>query len=190
MPSDDLWFRSADRVFEVRLGGAALEQMLELCRGAKRLETGGVLIGRYSSDHRVAHVEVATGPGSDSQAGGTWLVRGVRGLQKILDTFWSQKRGYYVGEWHFHPGAAPSPSPRDVSQMRSIASSDLYHCPEPLLFIIGGDPNGAYSVHAEVHTRSGRRTTLSARSDGAGASPASHSATTAGSLSTLRPRGR
>lgn len=167
MRVDDLWFRSADRVFEVRLGGAALESMLELCRRAKRLETGGVLIGRYSSDHRVAHVDVATGPGSDAQAGGTWLVRGVRGLQKLLDAFWSQEQGYYIGEWHFHPGSAPTPSRRDVSQMRSIATSVCYHCPEPLLIIIGGDPNGAYSVHAEVHTRTGRRATLPASSEGA-----------------------
>lgn len=190
MLSDDLWFRSADRAFEVRLGRGALGQMLDLCRRAKRLETGGVLIGRYSSDHRVAHVDVATGPGSDSQAGGTWLVRGVRGLQKILDTFWSQKRGYYVGEWHFHPGAAPSPSRRDVSQMRSIASSDQYHCPEPLLVIIGGDPDGSYSLHAEVHTRSGRRTILHASSQGAVTAITSPSETRAGLVSKPRQHGR
>lgn len=190
MLSDDLWFRSADRTFEVRLGRGALGQMLDLCRRAKRLETGGVLIGRYSSDHRVAHVDVATGPGSDSQAGGTWLVRGVRGLQKILDTFWSQKRGYYIGEWHFHPGAAPSPSRRDVSQMRSIASSDQYHCPEPLLVIIGGDPDASYSLHAEVHTRSGRRTILHASSQGAVTEIASPSETRAELLSKPRPHGR
>ncbi len=162
MPCDEKRFRSADGEFEVLLGPGALEQMLDLCRQATRVETGGVLIGRYSSDHRTAHVELATGPGSDSQAGRTWLVRGVRGLQKILDTLWNQKRRYYVGEWHFHPGAAPSPSRRDVSQMQSIARSVQYHCPEPLLVIIGGDPDGAYSLHVEVHTRSGRRTTLHA----------------------------
>ncbi len=176
MRVDDLWFKSADRMFEVRLGGAALESMLELCRRAKRLETGGVLIGRYSSDHRVAHVDVATGPGSEAQAGETWLVRGVRGLQKLLDAFWIQERGYYVGEWHFHPGSDPSPSGRDVSQMRSIATSDCYHCPEPLLVIIGGDPNGAYSLHAEVHTRTGCRATLDASSKDAAAAHSSGAA--------------
>lgn len=160
VPSDDLWFRSADGAFEVRLGGEAVERMLMLCHRARRLETGGVLIGQYSSDHRVAYVEVATGPGSDSRAGSTWLLRGVRGLQNILDTFWSQKRGYYIGEWHFHPGAEPSPSRRDVAQMQSIASSELYHCPEPLLVVIGGDAGSAPSILVEVHTRRGQRISL------------------------------
>ncbi|MBX3408215.1 MAG: Mov34/MPN/PAD-1 family protein [Phycisphaeraceae bacterium] len=164
--------------------------MLELCRQARRLETGGVLVGRYSSDQRIAQVDVATGPGSDSQAGGTWLVRGVRGLQKVLDAFWSQKRGYYVGEWHFHPGAAPCPSHRDVSQMRSIAKSNTYHCPEPLLIILGGDPDGAYSLHAEVFTRSGRRIVLHGCSVGAGSSSAALLPTTPGSLPTQQPRRR
>jgi len=173
MPSNDLCFRTAERLFEVRLGQNALDQMLDLCRRSGRLETGGVLVGRYSSDHRVAHVEMATGPGSDSRAGGTWLVRGVRGLQNVLDTMWSLKRGYYVGEWHFHPGAAPSPSGRDVAQMRHIAQSDQYQCPEPLLIIIGGDPDGSYSLHAEVHTRSGLRAILNASSDATSVATAS-----------------
>lgn len=160
VPSDDLWFRSADSMFEVRLGRDALEQMFDLCRRANRLETGGVLIGRYSSDHRIAHVDAATGPGSDSQAGPTWLVRGVRGLQSLLDSLWSQKRGYYIGEWHFHPGAMPNPSRRDVAQMRSIAKSERYHCPEPLLVILGGDPDGDCSTLVEVHTRRGQRVSL------------------------------
>jgi len=156
----DLCFRSKDGAFGVRLGATARDQMLGLCVRAGRLETGGVLIGRYTADRRMAEIELATGPGTDSRAGRSWLIRGVEGLQRLLDQWWSGGRGYYLGEWHFHPHAAPTPSGRDTRQMRSIAASPEYHCPEPVLLIIGGDPAGDFALHVEVHTRTGDRVRL------------------------------
>jgi hypothetical protein len=52
---------------------------------------------------------------------------------------WRRKDGYYLGEWHFHPFGEPSPSDTASSQMREIARSPQYRCPEPILLIISGD---------------------------------------------------
>jgi len=145
--------------------------MLELCRKAGSLETGGLLIGRYSLDHRTATVESATGPGDDARAGRTWLQRGVQGLQQLLDALWNGRSGYYLGEWHFHPAAPPVPSARDLNQMRSIAASEQYQCPEPVLLIVGGDPGGAHAIHVEVFIRSGGRKRLDIVEDAPRASP-------------------
>lgn len=156
----DLRFRSADGTFTVHLHGDAIAQMLQACRSARSVETGGILIGHYSRDRRTAEVAIATGPGRDSRAGGTWLVRGIKGLQSVLDHLWSRRAGYYLGEWHFHPGALPEPSGQDVSQMKSIAGSTRYNCPEPVLIILGGDPFEQYTLHVEVNTRARQRILL------------------------------
>ncbi|MCC6676326.1 MAG: Mov34/MPN/PAD-1 family protein [Phycisphaerales bacterium] len=159
-PSGDLEFKAERSPFAVRLTGRALAQLIAMCIAAGRDETGGLLIGRYSPDHRTAIVEIATGPGGDSRAGRAWLIRGVKGLQRLLDGLWSRSGGYYLGEWHFHPGASPTPSRQDVSQMRAIAESARYHCPEPVLAILGGEPGGDYLLRVEVFGRGGRRVPL------------------------------
>lgn len=156
----DRHFVSSDNALTVRLSERALAAMLEFCRSAGRIETGGILVGRYSSDHRMAIVEQATGPGADARAGRFWLIRGIKGLQRLLDRLWDSKAGYYLGEWHFHPGASPDPSRQDIVQMRRIAVSRDYSCPEPILLILGGDPLQKYELHVEVARRQGDRVLL------------------------------
>lgn len=128
-------FASADSKFSVELSSGA-ESALRRPAVKRRLrETGGILIGKYSPDLRTAFVTRVQGPPPDSRAGSTWFVRGVRGLQRVLSRYWARGE-YYLGEWHYHPGA-PNPSPEDLQQMMAIAGSVAYCCPEPLLCIVG-----------------------------------------------------
>ncbi|MGH7744156.1 MAG: Mov34/MPN/PAD-1 family protein [Candidatus Dormibacteria bacterium] len=110
---------------------------------AKGRETGGILIGSYSSNFSVAIVARATAPPTDSRAGATWFERGTAGMDKLLEEAWS--RGlHYLGEWHYHPGGAPIASPSDEAQMRKIAANKLARCGTPVLIILGeqsGEPN-------------------------------------------------
>ena len=39
----------------------------------------------------------------------------------------------------------------DVSGLPSIASTESYHCPEPILMIVGGDPNKDWHVAVFVY---------------------------------------
>ncbi len=134
--------------------------MLRACRASRGLETGGVLVGRYTADGHLAVVERASGRVEGSSSGRSWLVRGVKGLHEWLSRLWSSGRGHYVGEWHFHPFAVPTPSRQDVKQMRLIAGSDDYQCRDPLLVIVGGDPGAETSLHVEVNTLGGQRYVL------------------------------
>lgn len=91
------------------------------------------------------HVEIpwnpnaASPPPPDSKSGTTWFARGVCGLQRWLDSLWhGPSRAYYLGEWHLHPGGAPTPSGTDLEQMTAIANNPRYACPEPILVILGG----------------------------------------------------
>jgi integrative and conjugative element protein (TIGR02256 family) len=106
---------------------------------AENRETGGVLAGYYSQLLDRAIIKNLTGPPKDSKRGYTWFVRGVSGLQSLIFQLWKKKQ-YYLGEWHFHPHASSHPSSQDINQMAMIAESKQYHCPEPLLLIIGGSP--------------------------------------------------
>jgi hypothetical protein len=89
-----------------------------------------------------------------TRAGTSWLIRGIKGLHSWLQRLWKEGGGYYLGEWHFHPFAAPTPSHQDVLQMKRIANTESYQCAEPILLIIGGDPSGIWTSRVEVHTRS------------------------------------
>jgi integrative and conjugative element protein (TIGR02256 family) len=137
---DDHVFASVDGRYRVVLTAGLLARMVRLCAASPRQETGGILAGSYSQDRRSAVVTLMTGPPSDSRSGRTWLIRGVAGLKDWLLDLWKRKVAHYLGEWHYHPDADPAPSSIDRAQLRAIAVSAQYACPEPFLVILGGDP--------------------------------------------------
>ncbi len=161
----DRHFRSPDKRFGVLIPEAALAKAVKQCGKAGRRETGGILVGRYTGTHDCAVVTYASDAPGDSQAGGTWFRRGVAGLQHWLNGLWKSKV-YYLGEWHFHPYAVASPSGDDLVEMKLIASTKSYHCPEPLLLIVGGDPNEDWHVRVFVYViDEGLRELLQAKGD-------------------------
>lgn len=146
-----LEFWSEDRRFGLQIAEVEVRIMLQFCSRAGRHETGGVLIGRYTDELDCAIITAATGPNSDSRAGTTWLERGTRELKALLARSWKEGRGYYVGEWHFHPASGVQPSHIDLSTMQGIARNPAYSCPQPVLLIIGGHPPSAWSASAHVY---------------------------------------
>jgi integrative and conjugative element protein (TIGR02256 family) len=143
--------RSPDRRFGLLLDEKIVREILSFCAVADGVETGGILLGRYTPDLECAEVTMVTGAPSDSQAGRTWFNRGTAGLQRLVLRLWREKREYYLGEWHYHPGAAPTPSRTDITQMRKIATDPKRACPEPVLVIVGGDPTGDWVLAAGVY---------------------------------------
>lgn len=138
--------------FGLRIPLLVLRQVIGRCKDSEAYETGGLLIGRYAEGLRVAVVTECLPAPADSKAGPTWFVRGVRSLNAKLRWRWNAGRGYYLGEWHFHPGGAPVPSNPDCTQMRSISESAGYSCPEPILLIIGGTTS-AFEFRSYVFPR-------------------------------------
>lgn len=149
----DKEFWSDNRQFGVRCAEEVLQLMLRTCRQSYPHETGGVLVGFYAEPLDCALVTAASSAPSDSQTGGTWFHRGTYGLQSWLNNLWKRKRNFYLGEWHFHPFAPAVPSQTDIKQMQSIANTPLYHCPEPILIIIGGEPPTEWTVGTYVFPR-------------------------------------
>jgi len=132
-------FRSDDRRFGLKLAHEHVAEVLALCGKADGEETGGILVGHYTTAHDCAVVTAVSAAPVDSRRGRAAFSRGTAGLQAWLVDLWQGVRHYYLGEWHYHPKGAPIPSDTDVRQMRDIALSRSYRCPEPVLFIVGGE---------------------------------------------------
>jgi hypothetical protein len=143
-------FRSADTRYGLLIEDKELTQILQTCRLARTRETGGILVGSYNAALDCGAVSSVSVAPPDSRSERTRFYRGVLGLQKWLDQIWHRHRFYYLGEWHYHPGGTPIPSGIDEAQMQYIARLPAYHCPEPVLLIIGGDPMVQCSMCAFV----------------------------------------
>lgn len=143
----DLEFWSENRTLGVRIGSDTLMRILESCRRSDPEETGGILVGYYTETLDCAVVTDASERPPDSRSGRTRFVRGTAGLQRWLDGLWRRSnRRYYLGEWHYHPGGKPEPSPTDKRQMERIAGSASYKCPEPMLLLVGGSASDRCDV--------------------------------------------
>jgi integrative and conjugative element protein (TIGR02256 family) len=137
---------SIDRKYGLRIPSKVLQKILQLCSSSGSNETGGIIIGYYTRRLDCAVVTDCSGPPLDSKSGSNYFGRGIKGLQRWLMSLWNlTKRRYYLGEWHFHPFANPQPSGVDINQLEKNAKNKSYHCSEPIMFIIGGDPNNDWS---------------------------------------------
>lgn len=132
----DLRAASPDGRFGIHLPRHCLGGMLDYAAQDYPRETGGVLLGKYAPSMDVAVVTQITGPPDDSRKARFGFWRGILGLQALLSRLWREQQ-YYLGEWHVHPDGPPIPSETDHEQMRAIAESHSYQCPEPLLVILG-----------------------------------------------------
>ncbi|WP_394375964.1 Mov34/MPN/PAD-1 family protein [Stutzerimonas frequens] len=123
--------------------------MVSDCVRAGTHETGGILIGKYSSDGSVALISEITSHPKDSISSSVTFQRGTIGLRELLAARWNEGF-HYVGEWHYHPGGSPEPSGPDMHTMRSIATNSKYSCREPILIILGGRPPREVKLSATV----------------------------------------
>lgn len=112
------------------------DKILDMCRNAETKETGGLIIGYYSANLKIAYICDATKQTPDSVSKPCSFERGIRGLKKLIIKYWGEKL-YYLGEWHFHPHNSPNPSSQDVDEMIDISHNDKFKCPEPILLIVG-----------------------------------------------------
>jgi len=82
-----------------------LGKLWELRRGKLPNETGGVLIGSFDLQRRIAYVVDALPSPPDSEEWPTLYIRGCDGLGKQVEQVKKQTAGMleYVGEWHSHP---------------------------------------------------------------------------------------
>jgi integrative and conjugative element protein (TIGR02256 family) len=138
---DWLEFWSTDFQFGLKMRHSQINKIAGICKSICGKEIGGILTGYYTHNLDCAVVTMVSGPPSDSKSTRNRFYRGILGLQEMLDRLWEKERHYYLGEWHFHPDNEPSPSPDDILQMMKIAGAPKFHCPEPVLLLVGYNPS-------------------------------------------------
>lgn len=117
-------------------------------------ETGGVLIGSYDANFRLATVHFALKAPSDSKHFTNSFHRGTNDVTKAIIKLKERKPGvHYLGEWHSHPFSKPTPSYPDIIQMQKFASRKQYGIRRPLLIIIGGSPLTQFDWHVSIHQK-------------------------------------
>lgn len=98
------------------------------------MEAGGILLGY----RRGPHIEIAetSFPLALDVRRRNSFERKDTGHQAFSDSQWEASCGTmnYVGEWHTHPEAKPSPSPLDRSEWKKLRS----RYDDPLVFLIAG----------------------------------------------------
>lgn len=156
---DVIEWTSSESPLTVKIPPAELAAAEDLCRKAGDVETGGILAGVYPSETD-ALVMSTTDPPRDSQHSPTTFHRGTEGVDEWLREARESKGIHYLGEWHYHPSAAPVASQQDRNRMDAIATNEDYHCPDPVLVIIGGKPSDGFETNVYVFHREGTVDTL------------------------------
>jgi hypothetical protein len=131
------------RDYSLQLIDEAWQQIDRECSRSRGIETGGILVGRYTEDCSTVIITEAPPPPTDSDRGSTWFHRGVAGLHTLLKSAWERKpRTHYVGEWHYHPAYIVEPSSDDLAQMYRISADPRYRCHDPVMIIAGKSSTG------------------------------------------------
>lgn len=119
------------------LSRQAWRRIVKECNRTRSVETGGILIGHYTSDLSIAFATEATGPPPDSCLASASFERGAAGLQDLLASRWNvSPRTHYLGEWHYHPAKWAIPSEDDILQMNAILADHQYQCAAPVMLIV------------------------------------------------------
>lgn len=133
----------------IYLKSIAYQKAINEVKQSENKETGGILIGRYSSSLKIVYINELSNPPIDSKAGFCWFNRGVKGLGEYLKKKWTQNDEYYLGEWHFHPANVPKPSMMDVAQLKRISRDKRFNCKEPILIIVSKN-NNEYGINISL----------------------------------------
>lgn len=102
------------------------------------MEAGGLLLGRYILDSDDLVVDDLSTPVRGDTRARTRFIRSKR-HQRFVDEAWAKSNGtrVYLGEWHTHPEAIPSPSFEDLRSWRGhLGDRRIYG--EVLVFAIVG----------------------------------------------------
>jgi molybdopterin/thiamine biosynthesis adenylyltransferase/proteasome lid subunit RPN8/RPN11 len=144
---DGTIWRAPESPITVQIPSTCLEAMYDRCRKEHPCETGGILAGTDRIDGPALVVN-ARDPPRDSIQEPTRFLRGTDKVEEWLKDARESIGIDYLGEWHYHPGAPPGISRDDRTAMDEIANDGGYDCPHPLLFIVGQDEEGQFTINA------------------------------------------
>ena len=110
-------------------------------------ETGGVLLGSFDMERKIAYVVDTLPSPPDSVEWPALYIRGARGLKAAVDSISEKTDGMleYVGEWHSHPVSCPPiPSSDDLQVFAWLTARMEKEGLPPLMLIISDTDYGCF----------------------------------------------
>jgi [CysO sulfur-carrier protein]-S-L-cysteine hydrolase len=117
-------------------------------------ECGGFLMGYYSEDFMTAYITDFILP-KQQKSSSFLFERSIMGVQEIFQKFFSEKKHFYLGEWHTHPNGSSIYSYTDLKAMIEIADCKSVNITNPILLILGVDTNNISSLSFYLYNNKG-----------------------------------
>ncbi len=122
------------------LTAAAQQQIRQAAAMASPLETCGLLFGVYgSSAENLGQLDTAIvleAPVAAKLHGPSSCETDTELAERLCRERWPST--YYLGRWHTHPNAAPTPSAIDLATAIELTASPAEKCSEHAMIIMGG----------------------------------------------------
>jgi hypothetical protein len=127
-----------------------LDKVARLRREKLPRETGGVLLGSFDMERRIAYVVDTIPSPPDSLEQPTVYIRGSQGLREEVERVRTATGGWleYVGEWHSHPAGASTRCSPDDRTLFSWLSDEVNKDGHPALMLIAGDGKQSWYVES------------------------------------------
>lgn len=97
-------------------------------------ETGGQLFGRFNADHILIELATVTKGRSRRTRFGFWPDR--KAEQADIDALYLQGL-HYLGDWHTHPEAEPTPSSTDIGKIAGVYRESRHELQVMFMVIVG-----------------------------------------------------
>jgi len=110
------------------------------------LEAGGQLFARFS-DHEITITSV-TGPRLADRRSRYLYLPNRHEEQREIDEM-HRKGLHFVGDWHTHPEAIPTPSPSDIRTIKEAVAKSRHHLHGFLMIVVG---SGDFPIGLHVLT--------------------------------------
>ncbi|MGG6268512.1 Mov34/MPN/PAD-1 family protein [Leptolyngbya sp. AN03gr2] len=144
---------------KLEIGLKALTKMLRYRQKSEsRKEAGGVLMGRYIRDCLDVVIDDVTTPMSKDRRTRFSFFRNQEQHQQILDNVWQASLGttHYLGEWHTHPEAVPTPSPADLADWQKHLCSDIFSGSTLFFIIVGIESLQTWECHRQSYSKTSK----------------------------------
>ena len=140
----DLTWDDSDHDYQLRVSEAAWREVQAwIARNARLrgvdVETGGLLFGKRDDAARIIWIDEVSGPPPDSIADVDSFICGIEGTREMNEQFKKSSRHavQYVGMWHTHPFALPTPSPTDMAGLEQVFAAGIMAPSKHLMLIVG-----------------------------------------------------
>lgn len=129
-----------------------LSKISELRQSRLPNETGGVLIGSFDMEFRIAYLVDTIPSPEDSEEWPTLYIRGCKGLRKKTEEISEQTNHilHYVGEWHSHPDGCRTRPSEDDLKVFAWLTERMHDDGFPALMLIAGEKGATSCFVGEI----------------------------------------